>query len=227
MALGLVAALVCATLVLTVSPNSGASAEPDSPGAVRLTKLRPVSRQMPPFNGEDSIAVPLAGEKEWREVEVALRVTRYQCSALRIRGGKASKWSTSPRCYELVTQSPFVWASWGNVPRGLFQLVEGPEGTPFLKWVTFGTLVLAELRAPCDRAMALQRHILDESEDTLRIPVSKLIPDAESWGVHGSYIDAKVVSINKHDEGLAVRIADPYGFQYVLVGTGSNWRLEE
>ncbi|MFO7957124.1 MAG: hypothetical protein R6X33_08470 [Candidatus Brocadiia bacterium] len=229
MALGLVAALVCATLLLTGSPNSGAAAEPNLPGAVRLTELIPVSRETVQINGKDKTDILLPGDGEAQRVEVSMRRTRYECQALRVRNGETSAWSHDLVCYELVTDSPFVWAAW-TYPSAAFwhvRTLAGPDDTPYLAYVKWSTAVLSPITESRDRALALQEFLLDEPQEDLLIPVSKLIPESEYWGVYATHTPMEVLSITERGEDLAVSIADPEGNEHVFLGRGREWRVSE
>lgn len=195
---------------------------------VRLTKLQPLFRKDMPINGRSTVSLELPDGGEKGEMNVGLRKTRYDCAA-RIMGTTGSaEFSEQLDCYELIADGPFVWASWrlSSSPRGNFQLLKGPQGTPYLCWILAARLYLAEIRQPRDRAVALQDYILRERRsDTLCIPVGRLIPESAFWGVNALFIDMSVVSLDAHPLGLAVTIADPEGNRYTIVGQDGQWRV--
>ncbi len=159
---------------------------------------------------------PLTGEV--RRVPVRLRYTDYQVELARNARGKPTLWTGKKACFELISEEPYDWAVWVNMPSwaGEFTIFNLPDNTSYIAFVVGKSLTLADVSVPVNASVALQQQEGTRPERLLNCPLSSLAPKVDRWAKgmfkNASRLELAFQSLDKlHDGSLRLTVADPQG----------------
>ncbi|MFO7956358.1 MAG: hypothetical protein R6X33_04610 [Candidatus Brocadiia bacterium] len=167
------------------------------------------------------------------ELPLVLHARRYECTAARgTEAGVVKEPKRELTCYELRSAEGAVsyeFSIWFFGPAGRFRVVHTDQGNAYLTFIQGTQLYLVPVSERRDRLVALSEFMAAGMQhDYSRVPVESLVPEAGLWGVNAVFSDIDVLELEEaQGDALRVLIADPDGNQYLFVGSGSDWSLEE
>lgn len=191
------------------------------------TDLNPIEREVIALKGDQLILGPGGGVAATK-THVSLRRTCYRCTFAQVRDQQVRETTPQLQCYELESDSPYVWSVWSAVPLGNFRLFADASSGNHLVWVNASDVFVAEVSRSRDRCVTLMELLRrSPTSAAVRLPVGELLPDSRSWGVNALYSDIDVVGVSKDDKGnLTVQIRGPGRSEVItLVSEAGGWKV--
>ncbi|MEI6513517.1 MAG: hypothetical protein WCO51_09620 [bacterium] len=180
---------------------------------------------------DNQIAV-IRADGNRQEAIVELEVSKYKYNVTQAG-------DSSPRhvyCITLKSEdrvSPYSWSVWVDHPVGKVQMLHGKDLTPYVTWVRFGSLFVAEASHSNDKLARLKEwKKAAYSQDIVRVPVNGIVRESRSWGESAGYVDIRVIAVDRDTKrNLNIKVTGPKQdvvFTFIQDKTAElGWRVEK